>query len=152
MAFESMAAMFSSALIGLIMLISGMYRRSRISASQSWQQVEGTIVHSGVERDPGHDSRGYRVLVSYEYAVNGVQYTGSRVGFDQRFYLRKKSAEAVAGKYPVTSRVPVYFDPAKPDDVVLARNYPDSIFLCIGGIVMLLLAVLVLLFPFARHP
>jgi len=151
MAFQSVAAMFSCALVGLIMLISGMFRRSRISASQSWQQVEGTIVHSGVERDPGPDSNGYMVLVSYEYAVNGVRYTGSRVGFGKRFYLRRKRAEAEAAKYRVDSRVPVYCDPAKPDDAVLARNHPDSIFLCIGGIVMLLLSVLVLLFPSTGH-
>ncbi len=133
MAFESMAAIFSSTLIGLIMLISGgVYKRIRISASKSWQQVEGTIVHSGIERDAGADSNGYMVLVSYEYAVNGVPYTGSRVGFGKRFYLRRKSAEAVAAKYRVNFRVPVYFDPTKPDDALLARNYPDSIFLCIG--------------------
>ncbi len=152
MAFESMAAMISSALVGLIMLIGGVYWRIRISASQRWQQVEGTIVHCGVEHDTGPDSNGYMVLVSYEYVVNGVRYTGSRVSFSKRFYLRRKKAEAVAAMYRVNSRVPVYCDPAKPDDAVLARNYPGSIFLCVGGIVMLLLAVLVLLFPSTGHP
>jgi hypothetical protein len=149
---ESIVAAFSTAFIGVAMLGTGVYRRIRISASQRWRQVDGTIVRCGVELDPGPDSNGYMALVSYEYAVNGVAYTGSRVGFSEQFYVRRKNAEAVAARYPVGSRLPVYFDPAKPDDAVLERSYPDSIFLCVGGIVMLLLAVLVLLYPSTGHP
>ena len=90
--------------------------------------------HEVRDRDRARrDSSGYAVSVSYDYVADGRRYTGTRVGFSRRQYARKKRAQAEAEKYPLNSSVAVYFDPEKPTDAVLTREYPDSMVMIVGG-------------------
>jgi hypothetical protein len=140
------AAEVSCALIGGVLLAVGLYQRSRLQASQSWQQAMGTITKAEIEIVRDADSSGYQVSVLYDYVVDGVHYAGKRIRFSDRSYVRKKRAQAELDRYPVNSSVLVYFDPAKPSDAVLSREYPDRIMLMISGMCLLVLAAVILLF------
>jgi hypothetical protein len=140
------AAEVSCALIGGGLLAVSLYQRSRLQASQSWQQVMGTITKAEVEIVRDADSSGYQVSVLYEYEVNGVRYMGKRIRFSDRSHARKKRAQAELDLYPVNSSVTVFFDPAKPSDAVLSREYPDRNMLMFFGVGLLVLAAVILLF------
>lgn len=129
--------MGSAALVGAGLLIGGLYQRSRLRASQSWPRAMGTITNASVAVAKDAESTSYYVAVLYDYVVNGTRYTGKRIGFGKRTYVRKKRAEDELARYPVNSSVIVYFDPQKPADAVLTRDYPDNKLLLVSGIFLL---------------
>ena len=141
MSFEFVMGMAAGSLIGGAFLVFGFYQRSRVRASQSWPQTMATITKAEIVEEKDRDSRGYVVNVLYGYTVDGVSYTGQRIGFGKRQYIRKKRAQAELQRYPVNSSVLVYFDPRKPADAVLVREYPDNLILVMGGIILLAIVV-----------
>jgi hypothetical protein len=144
MTFDSTLALISSTLIGLGALLAGLYQRNKLRTAQSWKQATGAIRKAEVIRDTGPDSSGYFVSVLYDYSVDGMPHQGRRVGFRSRAYIRKKSAQAVADRYPADASVAVFYDPEKPSDSVLVREYPDNVVLIVGGIGLLILAFVIL--------
>jgi hypothetical protein len=143
LSFESGTAAVSSAMIGVALSGYGLYLRSKLSSCQRWPQTAGTVTQSRLDTDDG-----YRIHVIYEYAVNGVAYSCSRVQFGTpTTYIRKSSAEAAIGRYPVDSRLTVYYDPENPADAVLDRISPSGLEYIVSGIILLVLMVLVILYP-----
>jgi hypothetical protein len=134
------------ALIGVGILIYTVYQRRRMEASDNWPRVTGKITRTGVEVVNDGESNNFVASVLYNYVVGGRTYTGRRIGFSRRQYVRRKRAEEEADKYPVGATVDVYFDPKEPWDGVLTREYPDNIPLTICGIGLLILAVAIPLF------
>ena len=145
MTFETTIAVLSSTLVGAGALFYGLYQRNKLRRCEAWPQVMGTIRKAEIVRDTGPDSSGFLVSVLYDYSVNGEPHQGDKVGFRHRSYVRKKSAEAVVARYPPNRSVPVFYDPEKPADAVLVREYPDSILLIVIGIGLLVLVVVILL-------
>jgi hypothetical protein len=128
--------------LGLALIGYSIYQRRRIQASERWQTVTGTITRAEVVENKASDSREYNLAVSYAYAVNGSHYVGSRIEFGQRrAYLRKKTAEAQAARYPVNSSVMVYFNPEKPEDAVLNREATYVTGYLVMGILALVLGL-----------
>jgi hypothetical protein len=152
LSFEPAIAIGACTLIGAGLLICGLYQRSRLRASQSWPQVPGTVIKSGVEVERSADSTSYALSVHYDYAVNSVHYTGTRTGFGRRSYVRQKRAQAEAERYPVNSQVTVWFDPAKPENAVLARESPGSILMIALGAGLLALVLVMLISGGAALP
>jgi hypothetical protein len=135
------AATVSCALIGGGLLPYAAYQRNKLQASRSWPQVMGKITKAELTIVRDADSSGYQVALLYDYVVDGARYGGTRIGFSQRTYTRKKRAQAEVDRYPVNSSVAVFFDPAKPSDAVLSREYPDNTLLFVFGGGILALAV-----------
>ncbi len=102
------------------------YRR-KLRASLSWPQVTGTISRAGVEGSVGTYGSSIVARVTYQYEADGRPYEGTRISFSQARYSSKKEAQAALDPYPVNSAVTVYFDPAKPADAVLVREYLSSL-------------------------
>jgi hypothetical protein len=144
MTFQTTLAVISCILVGLAALLYGLYQRNKLQSCKTWPQAIATIRKAEVLRDTGPDSSGYLVSVLYDYSVNGASHQGSRVGFRQRAYIRKKSAQAVVDRYPPNTTVPVFYDPEKPSEGVLVREYPDNVLLIVCGIGLLFLAVIIL--------
>jgi hypothetical protein len=136
----------ASALIGIAMLLGAVYKRNRLRLSMDWTQGSGIIRKVEVIRDPGPDSNGYFVNVAYDYSVGGANYQGKNIGLSRRAFVRKKSAQAVADRYPVNSPVAVFYDPEKPSDCILVREAPDTIVMTVSGIGLLGLAIVILLY------
>ena len=141
MSFEKSIAMVSSAAIGSVMLGCGIYQKRKVQESQAWQQATATISKAELFYDSGADSQGYSVDLTYDYVIDGVRHTGSRIGFRKRWYLRKKRAEEELARYLVNSSLPVYYNPVNPADAVLAREAADGTMMIVMGIALLVLAV-----------
>jgi len=89
---------------------------------RGWQTTQGNINMSRYAILPagkyGHEAR---VVVAYDYRVDGRQYEGDRISFGPPIKLDKHdTSDALPHRlYPPTSRVTVYYDPANPSIAVL---------------------------------
>ena len=129
------------ATVGVLAIIYGLYQRRRLRASAAWNQTLGTIAAAEVVEDNAGDSVQFKLHVRYQYVVDGRHYTGNRVEFGGRQYIRKKKAQAQLERFPVDSSVIVYFNPDKPEDAVLIRSAPSSRGYLIGGILAIAFAI-----------
>jgi hypothetical protein len=90
----------------------------------------------------------FNLCLIYDYTVNGVGYSSSRVHFGTpTTYIRKSSAEAAISHYPVDSHSTVYYDPENPAEAVLDRTSPGGLEYIIIGIMLLVLPALVIIYP-----
>lgn len=61
----------------------------------------------------------YHYAISYRYSINGRTYQSKGITFRPDYDARPQIAEYYVSKYPVGSRVTVYYDPADPTFSVL---------------------------------
>jgi hypothetical protein len=125
---------------GIALIAYSLFQRSRLRASESWVPITATIAKAELLTSASTDSTEYRISVAYEYVANGVRYTGKRIGFGPRTYVRKKRAQAELERYPVSCTVTAYFDPENPGEAVLVREAPSNILYLVMGICLLVLA------------
>ena len=132
-------------LIGLSVLLIGLFKVRKVRASRSWSQTTGTIAKSSVREEftqgsqDSPDSWTYTPEICYEFQVEGRTQRGDRIAFDRKGYQKRQDARAVAARYLVGFQTPVFFDPAKPTDAVLERASGSGWFLVAAGAAVLLL-------------
>lgn len=102
------------AIFGLVFL--GLMRRGIRQASESarWPCVSGTVLATSVR----HDEH-YFPVVTYRYEFGGKKYVGSRLSVFERGYTFASSAEAETSRFSPGQSVPVYVNPAAPNQAVL---------------------------------
>jgi hypothetical protein len=66
----------------------------------------------------------YIVDLGYRYEVNGVVYTGTRLGLTPVRHPHREDAHAEAARYPPHSTVNVYYDPKNPAKAILTLEPP----------------------------
>ena len=94
--------------------------------SQHWLKIPGQTIESSVNFSSIRKT--YSLAVRYTYAVNGNQYIGDRFDFYQHGYTSERVAMAQLWPYSVGSKVTVYYDPEKPQNAVLNRHVPISLY------------------------
>ena len=104
-----------------------LYRGKKARAMLSWPQTTGTVSRSLLDRHgAGMTSTAYEPRVTYRYEAYGVPHVGTRLAFDVKRYPDRKDAQAVIDRYPENSTVPVYFNPGKPEEAILDREYRSN--------------------------
>ena len=98
--------------LGVGMVFWARSTRKKAQASQAWPTAAGTVVSSVVKVERSstmdgemQDTVSYRPIVSYRYAVEGVEHTGSHITFGPASYT-KGSAHTMAGKFPPAPACP----------------------------------------------
>ena len=144
--------------IGVAALILGIRNRNKAEESNNWPAVDGLITDAQIEKDTDVDEDGFSSTTytpkwQYQYTLGEQTYTSERISFGAvRGYGRIKKAQEELDKYPVNSRVRVYYDSQNPDESVLVRGTKGtmwgiiigsifiliSIFGCIGGLIFVL--------------
>lgn len=133
---EKLMALIACVLVGGGFLAAGGINAIKVRTRRKWPQVTGAIIQSGVVSNADADTDPYAVSIRYEYAVNGIVYTGVQ---QMGSYIRQGSARACAARYAVSSTVVVHFDPEKPAHAVLEPRYTKVILAVAGGLFFLLL-------------
>lgn len=123
--------------VGLALIGFSVYQRRRLRESENWVPATATISKAELLTVDSTDSAEYRIAVVYDYVANGARYTGNRIGFGTRGFVRKKRAQAELERYPVSATVTAYFNPEKPGEAVLVREAPNSTLYMVMGICML---------------
>ena len=123
--------------------------------SKKWPVTDGLVVASESRKlkpsEMGLIVNQYRVVIRYQYIVKDSTYTSETVSFGDSVFqflnrgLRsKRGAQYLMYKYPLNSKVVVYFDPAHPARAVLKPGISDFnliLIIIIFGVMGLLLFV-----------
>ncbi len=134
------------ACVGIAILIWTGSVYSQGQESEDWPSVDGHVIAASVEhRSQSGSTRTrttYSASVTYDYAVDGVAYTGDRMAFGAGHGSGDRAkAQRVVDRYAVGSAVTVHYRPANPSDSVLEPGSPRSllgllaigaVFLCVG--------------------
>jgi len=93
----------------------------RIGAASGWPSVDGRIVESWVdERGTGRAAHVFMPRVRYEYRVGGRTYRNASLYLTAfQDYDDEAAAQDFLRPYAVGAAVPVYYDPANPQDSAL---------------------------------
>jgi hypothetical protein len=140
----------------LLTLNSRRSKRSGDIETEDWQIAGGKILaaHLGEhEVTPADKSGGagitYEPVVEYVYAVNNVEFHGSKVfpGGDSDF--GQVEAKSIIDKYPLNSYAPVRYDPENPANSSLEAHSPhDTHRLLVAGQTLIALGIGVCCFTF----
>jgi hypothetical protein len=108
---------------GGVLIIAAVRNLQRGFARRRWPQTQGRIVRAFVlvHTDSG-EGDSYTPQVEYEYAIDAKTYRSSRRRFGQIGSWGRAQAERTIAPYQPGSSVPVYFNPSKPAEAVLATG------------------------------
>ncbi len=121
---------YLSLVIGGMIFIVGVFISDipKMIVSQGWPSVRGTILYhkfigNKFKEYDGDFYTNIEVHIRYEYSVNGIAYTSLVLNSIDTPLNRYPSS--YASRYPVGSKVAVYFDPEHPSDAVLEPGFVD---------------------------
>lgn len=118
-----LAAVIIFAVAGIAIFLINQHNKKGNAAASTWPETTGTIITSEVDREYGDDSDAtYSAGIVYTYEVNGKTYKGNRIAYASNAYSSAAQAQIVCDRFPVGAKVPVYYDPAKPNKAVLERK------------------------------
>ncbi len=92
---------------------------SQAVAAKSWPTTEGAIETSMMVRKLNGLKETFEAVIRYRYSVEGVEFESSSVRSRGTGSAYQFDIDAVLEKFPVGARVPVYFDPANPQQSYL---------------------------------
>lgn len=118
--------------VGIGLSIWGWNVLQNARVSESWPTTSGEILSSSVRVDNDDDGTSYFGDVIFRYAVADLPYTSGTVSFGQYGSSNRSHAEEIVGKYPVGSRVTVYYDPEDVKTAVLEPGVTWSSYFIIG--------------------
>lgn len=115
-----------------ILILGGLgyflYKRSQQSsayrqAAQNWTTTTGTVLTSTVQSYYTGRSHSVRPVVIYQYSVNGMSYQSQTIKAGEQFLNIRVAGDAykTTSRYPVSSTVTVYYNPANPSESALER-------------------------------
>ncbi|OHB21367.1 MAG: hypothetical protein A3J67_03435 [Parcubacteria group bacterium RIFCSPHIGHO2_02_FULL_48_10b] len=135
--------MFVSLLIvlagGAVGYFFGLPMAQNAMKSKNWPSAEGTVTVSRLSTHTGSDSTTYGADIAYDYTVEGVLYTGSKVTFGDYSSSDPSHAREVVNRYSEGKSVIVYYNPDDPKTSVLepGANWSSFMVAGIGGLFVL---------------
>ncbi len=102
--------------------------------SQNWPATTGTVLATGTTevRQLRSALPAWRPRVTYAYAVDGTAFTSDRIDFGAMPSLDREWLESsLREKFPPGKTLPVYYDPARPQNAVLRPGSDNSLWIYI---------------------
>jgi len=133
--------------LGAALLIGAASLFHLARSSRSWASAPGRVTSSKIDRsfDMTAPMRmDHRLLVTYEYEVDGRTLRGRRVAFGDTFWAATSSrdrAERIGRDYPQGQAVTVFYDPAHPGRCTLTRDVEAAGFYKLLAVALGLLVV-----------
>lgn len=133
--------------LGVVIMYGAVRGRVRSKQALSWPQVKGKVVSSEAVEDRFRSATGKATIafvpdITYEYNVNGTNYTGSAVIFGATTY-DYITASRICDKFTVDSEPKVYYDPANPQDSVLLPQATEGLRSLIPGIFFIITGIII---------
>ncbi len=133
--------------IGFLLLRQAVNARRMGKLAQKWPSTTAIVQESSIEEEPGRNAMGninvaYRVLVNYEYQVDGKVIQGDRVSFGSPTF-DYVSASNVIEQFAVGKEVPVWYNPDNHEDCVLAPKTTVGMLSRIPGIFLIATGVII---------
>ncbi len=144
---SGMIIIILASLAGLLLTLFAVNNSINASKTKSWPTTEGTIYSSEVVR-----SSRYVPKIVYTYNVDTNAYSSERIRLkDMAQYKKKVDAEKVANKYPVDSKVKVYYNPIKFDEAILDPGIKgEHIFMLLIGLIIFIAPLIGLIYSIRK--
>ena len=127
--------------VGITIKLIEAYRAS--IRSRTWMTTRGQITDSKTVW-VGARARSQRPEINYTYEVGETKYEGKRIVFEYRNLYTREAVDQILKEYPVGVRMPVYYDPNKPQDSTLRQTHVGVASGLIVGATLLLPMILCL--------
>lgn len=116
-------------------------------ATKSWPTTEGTIIVSEVTR-----SSRYVPHIVYAYTVDDMDYSSEKIGLtNYAQYKRESDAKVEADKFPVNTKVTVYFNPTNAGEAILKPGIKgEHAFMFFLGLVIFLAPLIGLIYSIRK--
>lgn len=144
---SGMIIIILASLAGLLLTLFAANNSINAFNAKSWPTTEGTIYSSEVVR-----SSRYVPKILYTYNVDTNAYSSERIQLkDMAQYKKQEDAEKVANKYPVNSKVKVYYNPIKFDEAILEPGIKgEHIFMLLIGLIIFIAPLIGLVYSIRK--
>lgn len=144
---SGMTIIILASLAGLLLTLFAINNSINAFKTKSWPTTEGTIYSSEVI----HSSR-YVPKIVYTYDVDTNAYSSERIRLkDMAQYKKREDAQEVANKYPIDSKVKVYYNPAKFDEAILEPGIKgEHIFMLLIGLIIFIAPLIGLIYSIRK--
>lgn len=112
----------------------------KTSEATDWPQADGLIITSALVKGCRGNAQ-FLPDVRYQYVVDGQTYTGRRIAHGVQACGSDSSAAIALRPYPEGRRVPVFYNPQAPGDVVLEVRRPGAVIWASAPLFMLMALV-----------
>lgn len=142
-------------IIGLVWLIHGIWRNSKINKINSWPKINARIIGAvaqlasdkNVLVDPKNiqivdNSAKYIPNVTYEYQIGNMMYKSSSIVYDGEKSYSATDTKMIMDKLIVGSVIPIYYDPNNFSESYIYNNTHSYIGIIIGIILIVIAAYL----------
>jgi hypothetical protein len=118
----------------------------RLRRCTTWPSTEGKIIRSDKTVTRHYFQKIEKVTIRYSYFA-GRHHESETVKVGGFMHLRKRDQDHLLSRYPVDTRVQVFYDPYRPQVACLERRGVDSILIIAGyGCFALLVGLLLYFF------
>jgi hypothetical protein len=136
-----------SAGLGLFLLLFGLLQQRQALALQTWPSTAGVVIASELrsftEWQDNVQRTFYTPGVVYRYTVGGREYTSDRYSLGaESNWGRPEIVQQKLARYPVETKVTVYYNPQSPAEAVLERRVTGGWLIWALGMGLLALALL----------
>lgn len=137
--------------VAALLAVIGWFQGRGARESQRWNTTEGEVMDATVIQysHETHDGTmlAYRPRIIYGYRICGRDYVSERLNFGTGVHSSIRAfAENKAKKFPVGSKVQVFYDPQNPNEATLERSAPGSRVMYLVAGIMLLIALMMVMF------
>ena len=131
--------------LGFGLLFSARNAKRKARASLTWPTVPGKVIASDIKvtvstsksGESEYQTEHFRPIVKYQYSVQGVEHSCSRIAFGAT-NTAQSAADAIMARYPAGADVTVHYNPEKPEEAVLETRESGATALTILAVVFLL--------------
>ncbi len=132
--------------VGIYLLIIAWCHKKWEEGCRSWVKTKGIVIANDVIID--NDLQGrmrYSPMVQYNFQAKRHFYQGGRMRLGEPLQFRRQSsAKKVLADFSLGSKVNVLYNPANPEDAVLARDDYIPSHCVLIGMFLIMLAILLL--------
>jgi hypothetical protein len=114
-------------LLGVLVLVSGVWAAWRSSQAAGWPTAPGKLTKADLKTESDSDGTNYEVQVEYTYQVAGQQYHGSRLAFGYSASSSYETHSQVLDKLKAAHSVDVRYAPGDPATACLSYGIHRSI-------------------------
>lgn len=133
-------------LIGLFLSSFGLYFLYKEGNIRNWPTIVGTVQDTQIaDFSRSSSTPSFKPIVTYQYSVNGKDYSNNRLTVISKTYGTLIEAEAIVAKYPVQQKVVVLYNPQNPQDSILKhQSKMISYFIIIFGLLISSIAIIIM--------
>lgn len=144
---SGMLIIILASLVGLFLTYFATNNAIDAHSTKSWPTTEGTIIVSEVTR-----SSRYVPHIVYSYTIDTMDYSSEKIGLtNYAQYKRESDAKVEADKYPVNSKVTVYYNPSNAKEAILKPGIKgEHIFMFSIGLIIFLAPLIGLIYSIRK--